>query len=256
MFFIAVFFLVQFLQEENKKDFYKAILFFCASVYIKESSVLFVLFCFILSFLIPSIRANRKHLLTIFVSIIICLLPWAYRNHAEMGKWVFLTTNSGLTIYDSFNPDADGGTNVLHFVREPEIWEAMTEKSELERDALFKQKTLEAIKENPSRVLTLMPKKLKHFWSPVPNADEFSNGWIRLGFAFYYVPLFLLALKGVISRQVFKSGVFTLLLLPILYYSCLHSIFIGSLKYRVPIEAFILFFAILGLKKLLTTENK
>src|SRR5687767_5017784 len=42
---------------------------------------------------------------------ILILLPWAYRNHRVVGRWVWTTTNGGITAYDGFNPDADGSSN-------------------------------------------------------------------------------------------------------------------------------------------------
>jgi hypothetical protein len=47
---------------------------------------------------------------TALVVTALVLLPWAYRNHRVLGQWVWTSTNAGFTVYDGFNPDADGSS--------------------------------------------------------------------------------------------------------------------------------------------------
>ena len=39
------------------------------------------------------------------------LVPWAYRNSRVLGKWIWTTTNTGITAYDGFNPHATGASD-------------------------------------------------------------------------------------------------------------------------------------------------
>ncbi len=48
---------------------------------------------------------------TMVVLVISALLPWGWRNQRVLGRWVWLSTNGGVTLYDGFNPDASGASD-------------------------------------------------------------------------------------------------------------------------------------------------
>jgi hypothetical protein len=50
--------------------------------------------------------------------VIAFLLPWAYRNHLRLGQWVWLTTGTGITLYDGFNPGARGHSDQSFLAKE------------------------------------------------------------------------------------------------------------------------------------------
>ena len=70
-------------------------------------------------------------------------------------------------------------------------------------------------------------------WSPVPNANEFQSRWLRLILAATYTPVIVLALVGV-WRFALRDWPYLLCVLPALYFTCLHVIFVSSIRYRQP----------------------
>ena len=40
--------------------------------------------------------------------VTVLLFPWACRNHRLLGRWIWTTTNGGITAYDGFRPGATG----------------------------------------------------------------------------------------------------------------------------------------------------
>ena len=50
-------------------------------------------------------------LLTMVALTLLVVGVWGVRNHAVLGRWVWLTTNGGVTKYDGFNPDATGASD-------------------------------------------------------------------------------------------------------------------------------------------------
>ena len=163
---------------------------------------------------------------------ILLLLPWAIRNRQQLGQWVWMTTNDGITLYDGFNPAADGSSNQASF----RSWPELKTMSEVNRSqylaALAKQYAIE----HPRRVITLTVAKLERFWSPVPLSDEYGqNRSIILVAAIFTVPLFVLVAAGVWFGMITRSKKL-FLLLPAVYFTVVHAATVGSLRYRVPVD--------------------
>ena len=91
------------------------------------------------------------------------------------------------------------------------------------------------VRENPGRTLVLAGKKLARYWSPVPNAPQFSAWWMKLAVALFYTPLMVLAVCGCWR---FRRQIWLLALTagPIVYFAAIHAVFVGSLRYRLPAE--------------------
>jgi hypothetical protein len=159
------------------------------------------------------------------------LNPWAYRNDRVLGTWVWTTTNSGVTAYDGFNPDADGSSNQSVLRALPQL-KAM---NEVERSTYLSGRATEFIRENPKRALALAVKKAGRTWSPIPLSAEYGSWKHRLVGLAYSVPLYLLAVMGLASANLTRSAKL-LLLTPALYFTVVHMASVGSLRYRVPVE--------------------
>lgn len=159
------------------------------------------------------------------------LLPWAWRNHEVCGHWVFTTLWSGPSLYDGLNPEANGDSNMAFFERD----NLMATKTEWEVDQHYKHAARQFAREHPGRAVELMFLKLWRYWKPWPSAKEFGGvGPAFLVFVFF-VPVMLLAVRGCWLHRC-RPWVWLLTLGPILYFSAIHAVFVGSLRYRLPAE--------------------
>ncbi|HET6325598.1 MAG TPA: hypothetical protein VFG04_13045 [Planctomycetaceae bacterium] len=159
------------------------------------------------------------------------LSPWAYRNHQATGHWIFTTLWVGASLYDGFNPTANGDSN-LKFVDEDRLSERM---SEYEVDQHYRAKSLDYIREHPGSAAWLTVEKLKRFWMPWPNAKQFDGLFAKLAISVYFIPVVLAAGLGwLVGPRQFWGWLLTLG--PIIYFCALHAIFLGSLRYRLPAE--------------------
>jgi hypothetical protein len=70
-------------------------------------------------------------------------------------------------------------------------------------------------------------------WNPLPNAAEFGSGTLRLVLALTYTPVIALAAIGA-WKYVRRDWPYLLCLLPAVYFTCLHVIFVSSIRYRQP----------------------
>ena len=174
----------------------------------------------------------------------IVLLPWAVRNKVVLGELVWTTTNGGITLYDGWNLDNTTGGSDQSFVATMPQLGLM---NEVERSAYLKGKAVAAVKERPGRAAVLALKKLGRTWSPVPLSREAGGALWVVGLA-YCVPLFALALVGLLSDL--PRSAKALLILPALYFSVVHLLSVGSLRYRLPCDPQLAILAATGLAAL------
>jgi hypothetical protein len=97
--------------------------------------------------------------------------------------------------------------------------------------------SIQAIMADPGRITSLAAVKLARTWNPLPNATEYRAGWIRLLAGAWTIPIFFLAAGGAFLWMIRQraSGLVAVvfLLLPTLYVTGLHSLFVGSVRYRL-----------------------
>jgi 4-amino-4-deoxy-L-arabinose transferase-like glycosyltransferase len=159
------------------------------------------------------------------------LIPWAYRNYTITGHWVWTTLWVGPSLYDGFNPQANGESNMEFFERD----RLMNRMSEYDVDHYYREKSWQFVRENPARAAWLTFDKLLRFWMPWPNAEQFSGLGIKLAIGAYFVPVLAAALVGLVWGPR-NPWAWILALGPIVYFSCIHAVFLGSLRYRLPAE--------------------
>jgi hypothetical protein len=91
------------------------------------------------------------------------------------------------------------------------------------------------VRENPGQTAELALKKLWRFWKPWPGAKEFNHWTYKVAVAVWFLPLLLFSVIGI--RQLRRNWPALLLCIgPILYFSALHTVFVSSLRYRLPAE--------------------
>lgn len=164
----------------------------------------------------------------------IVLLPWAARNRIVLGKWIGTTTNGGITLYDGFNPAATGASDQTFVQKMPQVrYPRMNETS---RSAYFAALARQWALAHPWKVVKLTAAKIARTWSPIPLSNEYGGRWLYvLVGAIFAVPLDLLILLGLANRRL-PWAVKAFVLLPALYFTVVHGLFVGSLRYRMPAE--------------------
>ncbi|MCS7034724.1 MAG: glycosyltransferase family 39 protein [Phycisphaerae bacterium] len=160
------------------------------------------------------------------------LLPWAVRNRFVLGEWVWTSTNSGFTLYDGLHPAADGSSNQSFVFQHPEL----ATLDEVGRSRHLAGLARRWAWENPADVARLAVRKLLRTWSLFPLSQEYGGrlSYVIAGTGFT-LPFFLLVLAGTaVGRLPAAAKVF--LLLPAIYFSVVHAVTVGSLRYRLPAD--------------------
>lgn len=203
-------------------------------VYLRESNL--VLVAFLLVFLLCAGRFKGRIVVGVVVCaavVVLALFPWASRNRSVTGDWCWLTHRGGISLYDGVGPQATGASNLGDIKSMP----AVAGLDEVEWNRYFMTESLRSMREDPGRILVLAVRKLARTWNPIPNVETYRSGMVRLVSAFWMVPVFAFAVAGIVvsSRREEGSGVVgvVFILLPVLHVVVMHSLFVGSVRYRL-----------------------
>lgn len=203
--------------------------------------------------------------LPVLLGVCCVMAPWWWRNYQVTGQFVLTTLQVGASLYDGWRPDAEGGSDMRfapRFFEELKREDAARETPapgtfESRLDRRHRDAALAWARAHPRRVLELVGIKIARMWSPVPNSRDMGGSWLRLTIAAGFVPLMALAVwqtwRCRNAWQVARSAVGTavrpavpprvwptvwpavwLLWVPAFYLTCLHVIFVSSLRYRQP----------------------
>jgi hypothetical protein len=161
------------------------------------------------------------------------------RNQAAVGAYAWLSTNGGVTLYDAQGPQADGSSN-QEFLAELEEDSAFAALGEAERDAWLQRAALNQMRADPGRAVRLAGVKLRRMWNPRPNVAEHARGAAALAVAMYSMVVTVGALIGLVHTLLARRGsprrvLHALLWVSVVYFAVLHSVYIGSVRYRVPL---------------------
>jgi len=203
-------------------------------VYVRESSAgLVAILC---GYVVICRRFDRRSLLGAVLAALVvaaALTPWLVRNHRVTGAWCWLTHRGGISLYDGVGPLADGSSDLADLQQMP----AVKGLDEVEWNRYFLRESIDAIRKDPARIIRLAVVKWVRTWNPFPNVETYQSKLVRSISAAWTFPVFALAALGVILllKEEGKAGVrdAMFLLLPALYLSALHSLFVGSVRYRL-----------------------
>lgn len=227
-----------------------------AALMTRPSAVGWVVLLWIVLWLFDAQRARATRRLTVCVAVLAaCMLSWGLRNRALIGAPAWLSTNGGVTLYDAQGPQADGSSNQAFLDELPEL----AGLDEVQQDHRLRQLAVEQVRKDPTRVLRLAWAKFLRTWSLTPNVADYRGGVTGLVSALFSGGVLLLAFLG-LGRALWARNPTTngsadpshereraarhrrlhlLLWLPIVYFTLLHCVYIGSLRYRVPLMPFV-----------------
>jgi 4-amino-4-deoxy-L-arabinose transferase-like glycosyltransferase len=164
------------------------------------------------------------------------LLPWMLRNYLAFHAFVPLTTMSGYTFYEGNSPHnpTGGPGGALPF---PDT----RGMSEIEKDRFLRHEAIRAIRENPRRMIPLMASKFKRLWNIKLNTDNpaYASRLTVLASMISFTPLLLLFIIGLVVSWKRRRELIYLYLL-VLSTTAINLAFVSSLRYRLPLEPFMI----------------
>ncbi len=180
--------------------------------------------------------------LWMMLALMASMSPWWVRNGRVTGRFVPTTLQVGESLYDGLNPQATGASDmrfVDRFRRELREQDAAgiiadPEKTFEQRlDQRMRDAALSWAAAHPGRVLKLAGVKFLRIWNFWPNEAAFSNWLFGLITLVGYAPLLIGGLYGA-WRYAGRDWAYALCVLPAVYFTALHVVFVGSIRYRQP----------------------
>ncbi len=175
----------------------------------------------------------------------VALAPWTLRNYHLTGRFIPTTLWVGPSLYDGLNPQATGDSDMT-FIEQDRIYQRM---SEYDADRYYRRAAWDFAAAHPGRALQLAGIKLARYWSPWPNAAQFRNWWLMVPLTLFFIVVLAAAIRG-IWRSRDRFWLCLLTAGPIVYFACIHALFVGSIRYRLPAEYPLMVLAAIGLRPL------
>jgi hypothetical protein len=204
----------------------------------------------ILVLLVPAVvvlprRFDRAGLMTaaaVVALVLAGLAPWAIRNYRVIGQWRWLTTRGGISLYDAVRPGSSGESDLADTKSLPELQGL----DELHWDAYFRAKARAEIRRDPMRIVSLAGRKFLRTWSLRPNVEAYHQGAAAIVGASWTTAVLVLAAAGW-WRYRRALGAWLVLLSPVIAFTLLHMVFVGSVRYRLPLMPMMLVLSAAGL---------
>lgn len=198
-----------------------------------------------------------KQLVIIIFLFILIILPWGVRNAITLGHFSVTTSGSGQVLWEGNNPWNHSGGVSGSFV-DPKIYLLDLPKNinEFEADAWKKEQAVRYIFSDPQYFIEMSVKKFMRFWHLWPNTYEYHAWYYKVVSILSLLPIILLTLLSIyVLKKELKR--LSILYLFIGYYTVLHMITIGSIRYRLPLEPIMIALSSATLAQLITMyQNK
>lgn len=191
------------------------------------------------------LKTSIFHLLKYFVIYVLFMTPWWLHQVHKYDQFVRLNLGDGIVWFSGNNPDNQSGGGVAGSVRGDDmnfsVFSSIT--NPIERNNAMKQAAFKFIEANPQRFIELARIKFIRFWRLWPYAPEYENPlYIIMSLASYGVILVLSIIFSIRYMKVNFRRISPILLL-IFYFTTVHMVLIASIRYRLPLEPFLIIFA-------------
>jgi hypothetical protein len=119
-----------------------------------------------------------------------------------------------------------------------------TDRSKLLHDHA-RQWIAQTWRDNPQHLIKLTITKIARTWSPIPLSQDFASRRNIIAALLFSIPFDLLIVLG-LWKSAMPRVPKLFLILPALYFTCVHAVSVGSLRYRVPVEPILAVLAAAG----------
>jgi 4-amino-4-deoxy-L-arabinose transferase-like glycosyltransferase len=210
----------------------------------RPSWLLFIPFTFGVALVAGPQRTRHLQLgVCLLLGLVAALSPWWVRNGRVVGRFVPTTLQVGESLYDGWNPQAAGGSDMAfvdEFRRRLRAEDAArggvpatADCFEFRLDRQLRDAALAWAAKHPGRVVELAAIKFLRIWNVWPNEPSLRSPWLRAAVMCGYTPVLVFGLLGV-WRFARRGWPYVLCFLPAVYFTALHVVFVGSLRYRQP----------------------
>jgi len=190
-------------------------------------------------------RRALSDLMKYAVIYVVLMAPWWLYNYAQYGQFVRLNLGDGIVLYSGNNPLNVSGGGVAYGLPndDMDLTPFSTIADPVARNDAMKAAAYRFIRENPGHFAEMMGVKFVRFWRLWPYSPRYQT-WpiIVLSLLSYGIVLPLAVLAVARSERSALMRLSPILALAA-YLSLLHMVTIGSIRYRLPLEPFMIVLA-------------
>lgn len=206
-----------------------------------------LLVCFALFVHRLSPAQTVRHLAVYAAIYCVLLAPWWLHNYKSYGLFTHLTAAFGYQLYAGNNPMNTSGGAIEGVDYKLDDFAGITNM--LDRDDAMRKAAIAYIEANPKQFIELAVLKFMRIWRPWPiNKDYVSVRNIVISAASYLPVLLLSALGLFFARH--KLRRLSPILLFAAVYTAINMVLAGTIRYRAPLEPFLLIFAASAVSRL------
>ncbi len=187
------------------------------------------------------------------VFTLLTITPWTLRNYFHYDKsYIMPVSTPWFTLYGSSCDEAvwvesleERDTPLKENLSQaiPKDWAYISALPLPERDKYCKEKALAWLKANPKKFRNLVYKRFLHFWRLYPAMAWPWQKHVAMATSGIYIPLCVIGMM--VSWRKFRDT--SLLMALLSSYTAVHLFFVVTLRYRVPIDTFVIMAAALAL---------
>jgi len=195
--------------------------------------------------------ANAACLLMPFVLLVSL---WVVRNWAVHGTFVLASTEGGKTFLECHNPVSFSQTGGAYadWVEDyaetvPFVKERAGRVSEVELDRMMYAAGLQFVKQNPLLYARAFVQRIEYLWRPFPRLRRHELSWMHIAvMAVTWIPLSVLAGYALLRCRLWRKPAHVPILLAVLWVTVSAGLFRGCIRYRAPLEPFVILYAAVG----------
>ena len=225
-----------------------------------------LLIIFIFAYFIHK-RSLSYSIKIVFYYIIIYILlfcPWWLHQYNKYDRFVRLNLGEGIVWYSGNNPMNKSGGGISSDNGKPadvDFSEFAKIKDPFKQNQAMKKEAFDFIVNNPTHFIKLAALKFCRFWRLYPYAPKYEKPLYIITSVASYGSVLLFFLLTTASFIFIKNNrIFLKKLIPvfflIIYFTLVHMVLISSLRYRFPIEPFLIIIASYGFISLLNKSIK
>ena len=185
----------------------------------------------------------------LMVVTLMVVAPWSIRNSLHYGQFVLVTTEGGHAFWQGNNPYFDGVNRPGPDDIPQELRQKLKGLSKIEKDRVYYRESFNFIRNKPMQFVKLYIIKFFNYWRLYPNTiseNRFTTLKTKIISLLTYGLLLPFALFGII-KSVFHNKKTLLLLFLMLSFSLGYSLFLTSVRYRIPLDVYVIVFAAFGI---------
>jgi 4-amino-4-deoxy-L-arabinose transferase-like glycosyltransferase len=181
-----------------------------------------------------------RHLGIYIVVYCALMTPWWINNYRAYGGFVRLTLGAGQVLYAGNNPLNRSGGGILDVDYDLSAFANIA--NPIDRDRALRDAALDYIVHHPQRFFELAGLKFLRIWWPWPVNDAYRSIGVIIVSVASFVPVLLLAAVGLLTSRRRLRPLSPILVFA-LGYTAVLMILVGTIRYRLALEPFLIVFA-------------